>query len=219
MKPAALNVDIFGNTFGFNHPNSTPEWAPLAALQMTPSPTPIASLRYEDVYNAQHRNRDIPHTFKAALITCASDLRLPGSVHNHFLCNHLRLVNLKTRPTTPLRTTGGSPRPPIHAHQNQDIQGVPHQDQQHRSMDLKVNAGYIRMADRYIGVLGGSNNCANVNLLVDVAERADVHAVCVVPRRTLECQRASNKAFRAFAGEIPGSPHLHHKARWLGSAI
>lgn len=45
--------------------------------------------------------------------------------------------------------------------------------------DLKVNADYIRMADRYIEVPGGSNNnnYANVDLIVDIAERAGVHAV------------------------------------------
>ncbi|KAF9077899.1 acetyl-CoA carboxylase [Rhodocollybia butyracea] len=45
--------------------------------------------------------------------------------------------------------------------------------------DLKVNAEYIRMADRYIEVPGGTNNnnYANVDLIVDVAERTGVHAV------------------------------------------
>lgn len=45
--------------------------------------------------------------------------------------------------------------------------------------DLKVNAEYIRMADRYIEVPGGTNNnnYANVDLILDVAERAGVHAV------------------------------------------
>jgi acetyl-CoA carboxylase/biotin carboxylase 1 len=45
--------------------------------------------------------------------------------------------------------------------------------------DLKVNAEYIRMADRYVEVPGGSNNnnYANVDLIVDVAERTGVHAV------------------------------------------
>ncbi|KIJ55614.1 hypothetical protein M422DRAFT_199902 [Sphaerobolus stellatus SS14] len=45
--------------------------------------------------------------------------------------------------------------------------------------DLKVNADYIRMADRYIEVPGGTNNnnYANVDFIVDVAERAGVHAV------------------------------------------
>ena len=45
--------------------------------------------------------------------------------------------------------------------------------------DLKVNAEYIRMADRYVEVPGGSNNnnYANVDLIVDVAERSGVHAV------------------------------------------
>lgn len=45
--------------------------------------------------------------------------------------------------------------------------------------DLKVNADYIRMADQYVEVPGGSNNnnYANVDVIVDVAERAGVHAV------------------------------------------
>ncbi|TBU46750.1 acetyl CoA carboxylase [Dichomitus squalens] len=45
--------------------------------------------------------------------------------------------------------------------------------------DMKVNAEYIRMADRYVEVPGGTNNnnYANVDLIVDVAERAGVHAV------------------------------------------
>lgn len=45
--------------------------------------------------------------------------------------------------------------------------------------DLKVNADYIRMAEQYVQVPGGSNNnnYANVELIVDIAERAGVHAV------------------------------------------
>jgi acetyl-CoA carboxylase/biotin carboxylase 1 len=45
--------------------------------------------------------------------------------------------------------------------------------------DLKINAEYIRMADRYVEVPGGSNNnnYANVDLIVDIAERTGVHAV------------------------------------------
>ncbi|RUS26104.1 Pre-ATP-grasp domain-containing protein, partial [Jimgerdemannia flammicorona] len=45
--------------------------------------------------------------------------------------------------------------------------------------DLKANAEYIRMADQYVEVPGGSNNnnYANVALIVDVAERTGVHAV------------------------------------------
>src|SRR3954466_4350259 len=43
--------------------------------------------------------------------------------------------------------------------------------------DLHVNAEYIRMADEYVEVPGGTNNnnYANVELVVDVAERARVH--------------------------------------------
>ncbi|WEW57838.1 acetyl-coenzyme-A carboxylase [Emydomyces testavorans] len=45
--------------------------------------------------------------------------------------------------------------------------------------DLQANADYIRMADRYVEVPGGTNNnnFANVELIVDVAERMGVHAV------------------------------------------
>ncbi|KAH8898355.1 acetyl-CoA carboxylase [Thozetella sp. PMI_491] len=45
--------------------------------------------------------------------------------------------------------------------------------------DLKANADYIRMADHYVEVPGGTNNhnYANVELIVDIAERMDVHAV------------------------------------------
>ncbi|KAI9670036.1 MAG: acetyl-coenzyme-A carboxylase [Caeruleum heppii] len=45
--------------------------------------------------------------------------------------------------------------------------------------DLQANADYIRMADQYVEVPGGTNNnnYANVELIVDVAERMKVHAV------------------------------------------
>ncbi|EDO19481.1 hypothetical protein Kpol_1018p8 [Vanderwaltozyma polyspora DSM 70294] len=45
--------------------------------------------------------------------------------------------------------------------------------------DLEANAEYIRMADQYIEVPGGTNNnnYANVDLIVDIAERCDVDAV------------------------------------------
>ncbi|KAF2104533.1 acetyl-CoA carboxylase acc1 [Rhizodiscina lignyota] len=45
--------------------------------------------------------------------------------------------------------------------------------------DLGANADYIRMADQYVEVPGGTNNnnYANVELIVDVAERMGVHAV------------------------------------------
>jgi acetyl-CoA carboxylase/biotin carboxylase 1 len=45
--------------------------------------------------------------------------------------------------------------------------------------DLAVNAEYIRMADQVEEVPGGSNanNYANVDLIIDIAERRGVHAV------------------------------------------
>ncbi|KAI8906307.1 carboxyl transferase domain-containing protein [Gorgonomyces haynaldii] len=47
--------------------------------------------------------------------------------------------------------------------------------------DLSVNAEFIRMADAYVQVPGGSsnNNYANVDLIVDIAERTKVDAVWV----------------------------------------
>ena len=45
--------------------------------------------------------------------------------------------------------------------------------------DLKANAEYIKMADHYVPVPGGSNNhnYANVELILDIAKRLPVHAV------------------------------------------
>ena len=45
--------------------------------------------------------------------------------------------------------------------------------------DLEANAEYIRMADQYVEVPGGTNNnnYANVELIVDIAERTNVQAV------------------------------------------
>ena len=45
--------------------------------------------------------------------------------------------------------------------------------------DIKANAEYIRMADECVQVPGGTNNNnhANVDLIVDIAERCRVHAV------------------------------------------
>ncbi|PWN34245.1 acetyl-CoA carboxylase [Meira miltonrushii] len=45
--------------------------------------------------------------------------------------------------------------------------------------DLKVNAEYVRLADEWVEVPGGTNNnnFANVDLIVDIAERTGVHAV------------------------------------------
>lgn len=45
--------------------------------------------------------------------------------------------------------------------------------------DLKANAEYIKMADQYVPVPGGTNNnnYANVELIVDIAKRTGVQAV------------------------------------------
>jgi len=47
------------------------------------------------------------------------------------------------------------------------------------SDDLAANAEYIRLADQYVEVPGGSNNnnYANVDLIVDIAERTGAQAV------------------------------------------
>lgn len=45
--------------------------------------------------------------------------------------------------------------------------------------DLAANADYIRMADSYVEVPGGANNqnYANVDMIVDVAQRVGADAV------------------------------------------
>ncbi|XP_076754635.1 acetyl-CoA carboxylase isoform X3 [Xylocopa sonorina] len=64
--------------------------------------------------------------------------------------------------------------------------------------DLKANAEYIKMADQYVPVPGGTNNnnYANVELIVDIAVRTQVHAVW---------------AGWGHASENPKLPELLHK--------
>lgn len=65
--------------------------------------------------------------------------------------------------------------------------------------DLKANAEYIKMADHYVPVPGGSNNnnYANVELIVDIALRTQVQAVW---------------AGWGHASENPKLPELLHSA-------
>ncbi|XP_041970632.1 acetyl-CoA carboxylase isoform X2 [Aricia agestis] len=65
--------------------------------------------------------------------------------------------------------------------------------------DLKANAEYIKMADNYVPVPGGSNNnnYANVELIVDIAVRTQVQAVW---------------AGWGHASENPKLPELLHRA-------
>lgn len=48
--------------------------------------------------------------------------------------------------------------------------------------DLKANAEYIKMADHYVPVPGGTNNnnYANVELIVDIAKRMNVQGICYI---------------------------------------
>lgn len=64
--------------------------------------------------------------------------------------------------------------------------------------DLKANAEYIKMADQYVPVPGGTNNnnYANVELIVDIATRTQVQAVW---------------AGWGHASENPKLPELLHK--------
>ncbi|XP_052244589.1 acetyl-CoA carboxylase-like isoform X1 [Dreissena polymorpha] len=64
--------------------------------------------------------------------------------------------------------------------------------------DLKANAEYIRMADQYVPVPGGTNNnnYANVELILDIAKRTQVQAVW---------------AGWGHASENPKLPELLHK--------
>lgn len=65
--------------------------------------------------------------------------------------------------------------------------------------DLKANAEYIKMADQYVPVPGGSNNhnYANVELIVDIAQRKQAQAVW---------------AGWGHASENPKLPRMLHKA-------
>ncbi|KAJ0182987.1 hypothetical protein K1T71_000963 [Dendrolimus kikuchii] len=69
--------------------------------------------------------------------------------------------------------------------------------------DLKANAEYIKMADHYVPVPGGSNNnnYANVELIVDIAVRTQVQAVW---------------AGWGHASENPKLPELLHRAGVVG---
>ena len=64
--------------------------------------------------------------------------------------------------------------------------------------DLKANAEYIKIADQYVPVPGGTNNnnYANVELIVDIAIRTQVQAVW---------------AGWGHASENPKLPELLHK--------
>jgi acetyl-CoA carboxylase/biotin carboxylase 1 len=57
--------------------------------------------------------------------------------------------------------------------------------------DVRINAEYIRMADQFVEVPGGSNNnnYANVELIVDIAERTGAHVghVCTLLTRCRQC--------------------------------
>ncbi|XP_054153729.1 acetyl-CoA carboxylase-like isoform X3 [Oppia nitens] len=84
--------------------------------------------------------------------------------------------------------------------------------------DLKANAEYIRMADHYVPVAGGTNNnnYANVELIVDIAKRMKVQAVWAGWGHASEYPKLPEllgKAGIAFMGP----PHL---AMWaLGDKI
>ena len=98
--------------------------------------------------------------------------------------------------------------------------------------DLRINAEYIRMADRYVEVPGGSNNnnYANVDFIVDVAERAGVHAVWAGWSVRQDCRsRTELTCFQFFQGTRIRKPptsgnacqvqdHLH-RPPWIRHAI
>ncbi|PVU96100.1 hypothetical protein BB561_001384 [Smittium simulii] len=80
--------------------------------------------------------------------------------------------------------------------------------------DLQSNAEFIRLADQYVEVPGGSNNnnYANVDLIVDIAERTGAHAVWAgwghasenpaLPRKLME-----SKHKIVFIGPPPSAMH------------
>jgi len=95
--------------------------------------------------------------------------------------------------------------------------------------DLNANADYIRMADSYVEVPGGSNNnnYANVELIVELAERLGVH----VRRRPIRFFSIANALQKGCLGRMgarigkPKAARLAHGRRhclprpaWLGYA-
>ncbi|CAI4218074.1 unnamed protein product [Parascedosporium putredinis] len=98
--------------------------------------------------------------------------------------------------------------------------------------DLQANADYIRMADHYVEVPGGTNNhnYANVELIVDIAERMDVHAVwagCSPSRSRLpqeDClHRTPGSAMRSLGDKISSTIVAQHAEvpciPWSGTGV
>jgi hypothetical protein len=85
------------------------------------------------------------------------------------------------------------------------------QDIRHRilSRDLRVNAEYVRMADRYIEVPGGSNNnnYANVDLIVDVQVGALFQRICSI--------RCSSQTPLYFLWNLPAKHAISRFSYWL----
>lgn len=90
--------------------------------------------------------------------------------------------------------------------------------------DLRSNAEYVRMADEFIEVPGGSNNYnfANVRLIVDTAERCKVDAVWAGwghasenPSLPMSLSRTKSKI--AFIG--PPAPAMHALGDKIGSSL
>lgn len=72
--------------------------------------------------------------------------------------------------------------------------------------DLEGNAEYIRMADVYVAVPGGSNNnnYANVELIVEIAEQYEVQVTTPFSK---ECSRRCG-----LVGDMPRRIHVYHKS-------
>lgn len=107
--------------------------------------------------------------------------------------------------------------------------------------DLEANAEYIRMADQYVEVPGGTNNnnYANVDLIVDIAERTDVDAVWagwghasenpLLPERLAESKRKvifigpPGNAMRSLGDKISSTIVAQHAdvpcIPWSGTSI
>jgi hypothetical protein len=95
--------------------------------------------------------------------------------------------------------------------------------------DLKVNAEYIRMADQYVEVPGGTsnNNYANVDLIVDVAQRTGVQVSFWIERTAQSSQarykkrrersRGNDAQKSAAMGSVVGRQQQNTKAMLLAT--
>ena len=87
--------------------------------------------------------------------------------------------------------------------------------------DIKANAEYIRMADRYLEVPGGANhnNYANVELIVELAEQTDVDAVWAGWGHASENPRLPESLASAISADRPEGIEFIGPPGWAMRAL